>query len=1149
MTSTKGLFCWGVLLHFLGFESKSASCLDLLSANVNQSAFDRHLLTTLQLVNDLGAGSRRESSTRSDRLKELFALATDIIDPGTGRERRHWPQLHRECEPAKATQKNGDLLGSDDPAKGYSRYPFCRFDNESVARDVQLATMSYLLRAYAGFFSQEPGNRDYYLAKASLNDLYQAQQMTWRLYENHDLCHRKQESLQPFVQKVAATSQRHVWREEPHRSAFFTWASLASIDIQKGNVFYHLHHSDAAIASYRRVISRLRTVRSTPPLSSELRTSADSWWAATHPWWQASPTIIESLFEYSKLLFDEGHFLDSLRWQTKCLVLVLMSKRTWRTNAISAITLLRKTTALLEAEKANHIWDKALVTRAFGDPSQLSDTDRGSFQVKSLYGCVPKRLEFLVVDVLARIGFTLFTLKDIPSIKGSSSDEQVNEANALETWLQSYFRADRILQIERESPMGIYCETLLPQLGANNEWRGKDLFSRYPERRLSLRLRELVAARRGPSESGFIELLEATTQNIGNMITIPRRNQRLLMRPGYMGRRVLLENWWNQARGDTRKSELPPRDKLAILRRWQSYNPKLPHPGAKRLRGGGYLLLWKGRGIAVDPGYDFIQNLYDEGFSLEDIDAVVLSHSHADHDDDLWTLLTLVNEWNDYHSKLGRVFAKKELDLFLNESGYRKFSTWVHARKMVLGRIVPLPLLVWDKDSKAKEKNDPDSGTPFKSLRPIRGPNVMIDLRGQDGYNLVLEVVPAWHDDVINSTGAAGFKFHLYENDSETVKCTIGITGDTGAYGVQGRAERDSDSVSIVDHYKSCDVLVAHLGDIKVRELESGASVDQGRGFSELLPLTGMLHDFFCETNERSITTIVRDRITPRSVSEFLHLLIALDLVSTSVMGATVRAKKNAEPISVGVGKIIDDFLSAEWSQTLHFDKSILDAVPIEALLKDALHERAPEHEIVLSWTSTLLRELSIPEERHELEREEVIFGLLTIVCLATRSAWQYEEHLGAIGLCALARGLGKDKEGIDRRYRLLIVGELPEELASYRHRVARWLNQWIRQMSKQEKWHNKVYAYTGDIGMHIGFEKVKKHQLLPKLRCHLCNHNNETAKRREGYYTPDKISESMIKRNNAAMAYLCTEHDHHPALSEDKYLHFLNDPEINVMQ
>ncbi len=60
------------------------------------------------------------------------------------------------------------------------------------------------------------------------------------------------------------------------------------------------------------------------------------------------------------------------------------------------------------------------------------------------------------------------------------------------------------------------------------------------------------------------------------------------------------------------------------------------------LIGGGYFLGHKGRGIAVDPGYEFVDALHRyHNVTVYHIDTVIISHDHMDHHADLETIINL----------------------------------------------------------------------------------------------------------------------------------------------------------------------------------------------------------------------------------------------------------------------------------------------------------------------------------------------------------------------------------------------------------------------------------------------------------------------------------------------------------------------------
>jgi tetratricopeptide (TPR) repeat protein len=105
------------------------------------------------------------------------------------------------------------------------------------------------------------------------------------------------------------------------------------------------------------------------------------------------------------------------------------------------------------------------------------------------------------------------------------------------------------------------------------------------------------------------------------------------------------------------ESKLPFLD-FICMRRYSSIFPFLPRPSAFRVRGGGYFVrlsvdpppapAWS---IAVDPGPDFVENLYRAGYALSDVDMVVVTHDHPDHFTSLDPLLSLLHERSELERK------------------------------------------------------------------------------------------------------------------------------------------------------------------------------------------------------------------------------------------------------------------------------------------------------------------------------------------------------------------------------------------------------------------------------------------------------------------------------------------------------------------
>lgn len=225
---------------------------------------------------------------------------------------------------------------------------------------------------------------------------------------------------------------------------------------------------------------------------------------------------------------------------------------------------------------------------------------------------------------------------------------------------------------------------------------------------------------------------------------------------------------------------------LVVLRRWNSFTPKIPNRERGK-SGGGYFLVWKGKGIVIDPGFDFMDNFDREGYSIRDIDAIVLTHAHTDHTADLESMLNLLYELSE------RVKGEHKVDLFMNLGTVNKFIGWV-SRLEGIGNIVSL--------------NAGDSISP-------------------KGYQWTLNVKSAKHDELIGKS-AVGLVFELNGGSKGALK--LGVTGDTGW------------SSSIQNQYRGCKLLILHLGSIGLNEFDEKLSLrSKERRYNGHLGLIGTI--------------------------------------------------------------------------------------------------------------------------------------------------------------------------------------------------------------------------------------------------------------------------------------------------------------------
>lgn len=186
---------------------------------------------------------------------------------------------------------------------------------------------------------------------------------------------------------------------------------------------------------------------------------------------------------------------------------------------------------------------------------------------------------------------------------------------------------------------------------------------------------------------------------------------------------------------------------FTILRDWSSALPLLDG-SSRQFKGGGYFLQWNSLGIVLDPGFDFLCNFHDAGFLATQINHVVVSHDHTDHNRDLRGVDDLLYE----------IWKRN------NDTG--KYTMWL------------------DKSTDASS-HFPDAGHRSRPKLISRTQNL--------DESVLLESINVKHD----AKHALAFKFTL--SDSEGKQIVIGYTGDTAWFPKLGRFLFD------------CDVLIAHI--------------------------------------------------------------------------------------------------------------------------------------------------------------------------------------------------------------------------------------------------------------------------------------------------------------------------------------------------
>lgn len=229
---------------------------------------------------------------------------------------------------------------------------------------------------------------------------------------------------------------------------------------------------------------------------------------------------------------------------------------------------------------------------------------------------------------------------------------------------------------------------------------------------------------------------------------------------------------------------------ITVLRGWSSAVTLLE--GSERVwRGGGYFLKWQGQGIVIDPGFDFLRNFHDAGYHGREIDAVLVSHNHSDHNADLRSVDDLRYE----------LYKRRHRDPNGGVSPY---------------------LLIWDADSQAALKFSIEE--PEHQFPPIHFDigrcNPCDEIKLPERFPFSVEYFPVKHGNDIRN--AVGFKIRL--GVGEDVSLTVGYTGDTEFF------------PELSEYLAGSDLLIAHIS-----QPDTGELLDAGKRKKNHLGYRGLV--------------------------------------------------------------------------------------------------------------------------------------------------------------------------------------------------------------------------------------------------------------------------------------------------------------------
>ncbi len=290
----------------------------------------------------------------------------------------------------------------------------------------------------------------------------------------------------------------------------------------------------------------------------------------------------------------------------------------------------------------------------------------------------------------------------------------------------------------------------------------------------------------------------------------------------YIQNRTGRDRYYQQ--GETHRPS--PCFEIICLRRWNSFSPNLGSHAAATVGGGYFVRAWDGKngryiGIVIDPGYNFLENLFNEGFTIADVDLVVITHAHPDHIENFTNLLTLLRERDkrlkeeDGSDSLTSPREHRIL-LAVTEGVFERLKRNLDAEKEFIQDIV---VLTATHDAKEGNSRGSEAGKMQLELWLDDDYVCHMDLRGSglaDKVKVSLRATRAWHDDYTSyDTIGMVIEYQNCENDCKDDKCNKIVKQDESAKSKKIGIIGDSRyTLELYEDYKKCDVLVTHLGSL-----------------------------------------------------------------------------------------------------------------------------------------------------------------------------------------------------------------------------------------------------------------------------------------------------------------------------------------------
>ena len=183
------------------------------------------------------------------------------------------------------------------------------------------------------------------------------------------------------------------------------------------------------------------------------------------------------------------------------------------------------------------------------------------------------------------------------------------------------------------------------------------------------------------------------------------------------------------------------KDKFLCLKGFSSSTPTI-YSGAfdSECAGGGLYLNYNGIGIVIDPGLGFVNLMHKQGIYINNIDVVIITHDHIDHNADAKVIASLLYDLNNYNERKGKIVK----EVFELETPKEHEITWIvdNNSKSVLRKSVKKIISLGDYVDKKKQLISGNKDIKLSAIRTkhIKGSDESYGIRLFLNYERMLSI-------------------------------------------------------------------------------------------------------------------------------------------------------------------------------------------------------------------------------------------------------------------------------------------------------------------------------------------------------------------------------------------------------------------------